>query len=358
MAIKDKLKELRLERGFTQKAVAEYLNVSSQTVSKWERGLLSPDIMLLPKLAVLYRCSIDSIFDMESSWSEEHRKEFEAKIKELHTKKDFEGEYREWIREIELKPDNYANYTDVMLLVERQAMFDDVHVRRMLQLADHAESYCFDDDIRNEIYRSMIKICSNSTTLDIKAKADYYYKKLPMLRHSREVYARYVMNDEQYREQTKKNIIYTIDLCECAIRQLITKDMTAEEKLFYYLKAAALYENVLDDKYGGFYDVPLLCDYAEIASLYVQLEEHTLAKSYINRILSVIERHFEKSKEKSLLLYATEISNTTPAKRRCLQLLNSMKGNPYLAQFKNEIECIKNNYSEFDKKGDCSLYDK
>lgn len=59
MSIKEKLKELRLERGFTQESVAEYLNVSAQTVSKWERGLLSPDIMLLPNLAVLYRCSID-----------------------------------------------------------------------------------------------------------------------------------------------------------------------------------------------------------------------------------------------------------------------------------------------------------
>lgn len=348
MALKDKLKELRLERGFTQEAVAEYLNISAQTVSKWERGLLSPDIMLLPKLAVLYRCSIDSIFDMESSWSEEHQKEFEAKIRELHTKKDFEGEYREWIREIEVKPDNFANYTDIMLLVERQAMFDDAHVRRMLQLAAHAENYCFDDDIRNEIYRSMIKICSNSETPDIKAKADYYYKKLPMLRHSREVYARYVMNDEQYREQTKKNIIYTIDLCECAIRQLITKEMNAEEKLFYYLKAAALYETVLDDKYGGFYDVPLVCDYAEIAALYVQLGEDALAESYIKRIFSVMGKHFKETKEKSTLLYATKIPNTTPASKSCLKLLNSMIKNPYLEHFKNEIECIKNNYSAFD----------
>ena len=235
MSIKEKLKELRLERGFTQESVAEYLNVSAQTVSKWERGLLSPDIMLLPNLAVLYRCSIDSIFDMESSWNIEHRKNFEAKINELYAKKDYENIYRGWIKEIELKPDNFANYTDVMLLVERQSMFDDKYVRRMLLLADHAENYCFDDDIRNEIYRSMIKICSGSKTPEIKEKANYYYQKLPMLRHSREVYAKYVMDDKNCRLQIKKNIIYTIDLCECAVRQLITEEMAIEEKLFLFI---------------------------------------------------------------------------------------------------------------------------
>ena len=63
MKLNEKLKELRQNRNLTQTAVAEYLGISAQTVSKWERGLLSPDILLLPKLAVLCRCSIDSIFE-------------------------------------------------------------------------------------------------------------------------------------------------------------------------------------------------------------------------------------------------------------------------------------------------------
>ena len=78
--INDKLKKLRKEKHYTQAMVAEHLGVSTQTVSKWERGLLFPDIMILPRIAVLYNCSIDSIFDMESSWNIEHRNEFENKI--------------------------------------------------------------------------------------------------------------------------------------------------------------------------------------------------------------------------------------------------------------------------------------
>ena len=61
MELKNKLKELRIAHGMTQEAVAERLGISSQTVSKWERGLLFPDITLLPKIALLFKCSIDCL---------------------------------------------------------------------------------------------------------------------------------------------------------------------------------------------------------------------------------------------------------------------------------------------------------
>ena len=71
---KSKLQKLRHAKGWTQEIVAERLGVTAQTVSKWERGLLSPDISLLPKIALLYQCSIDSLFDMDLIWSLEHRR--------------------------------------------------------------------------------------------------------------------------------------------------------------------------------------------------------------------------------------------------------------------------------------------
>ena len=98
MELRSKLKELRVSHCMTQETVAEYLGVSSQTVSKWERGLLSPDIALLPKIALLFKCSIDSLFDMELVWSIEHRKEFGKKIHALHEQRDWEGVYQAWIR--------------------------------------------------------------------------------------------------------------------------------------------------------------------------------------------------------------------------------------------------------------------
>ncbi|MGM9664186.1 MAG: helix-turn-helix transcriptional regulator [Eubacteriales bacterium] len=339
MELKNKLKELRFSRNMTQKAVAERLSVSSQTVSKWERGLLSPDIALLPQIALLFKCSIDSLFDMDLVWSIEHRKEFEAKIRKLHENKDWEGVYQAWIREIELNPDNYGNYADVMLHVYRKKLYDKDRVEKMISLAEHAEKCCTDDDKRNEIYRIMLQLCSESKDTAIKEKGKYYHEKLPSFRHSREVYAKFVMDGEEYRAQVLKNIIYTIDLAECSIRQLILPDMTLQEKLFYYQKAAALLETVLDDKYAGFYDPPLLSDYAEIAKIYVQLGQTDMAEEYIRRILVSLERHMiESEKEnKSQILYSTTIRNSVPTEQICQKLLQNMLNATEFEQFKDII---------------------
>ena len=354
MELKNKLKELRLTHGMTQEAVAEYLGVSSQTVSKWERGLLSPDIALLPKIALLFRCSIDSLFDMELVWSIEHRKEFGEKIHALHEKKDWEGVYQAWIREIELNPDNYGNYADVMLHVYRKKLYDKDRVEKMISLAEHAEKCCTDDDKRNEIYRIMLQLCSESKDPAIREKGKYYYKKLPSLRHSREVYAKFVMDGEEYRSQVLKNIIYTIDLAECSVRQLITEDMPLEEKLFYYLKSAALYEIVFDGKNAGDYDPALLYDYYHIAVIYIKMGRWEIATDYINRIIEALENHMVSSEkeEKSRLLYSTTIRDTFPTQQLCKKLLQNIISTPELNRFNDVMIPLLNkweNHFIFDK---------
>ena len=42
---------IRLQQGLSQKQVADFLTVSPQSVSKWEKGEALPSIDYLPKLA-------------------------------------------------------------------------------------------------------------------------------------------------------------------------------------------------------------------------------------------------------------------------------------------------------------------
>jgi len=51
----------RKELNLTQAEIAERLGVSPQSVSNWERGESLPDVGLLPDLACMLRCSVDSI---------------------------------------------------------------------------------------------------------------------------------------------------------------------------------------------------------------------------------------------------------------------------------------------------------
>ena len=56
------LKNIRLQQGLSQKQVADYLMVSPQSISKWEKGEALPSIEYLPKLAECLNCDINSFF--------------------------------------------------------------------------------------------------------------------------------------------------------------------------------------------------------------------------------------------------------------------------------------------------------
>jgi len=59
------LLDLRKRKNLTQKDVAMLCNVSTQAVSKWERGESIPDIEILEKLSILYDISINELINGE-----------------------------------------------------------------------------------------------------------------------------------------------------------------------------------------------------------------------------------------------------------------------------------------------------
>ena len=59
------LKELRREKELTQGELAEKLNVSNRSVSRWETGNTLPDISILIELAEYYEVDIKEILDGE-----------------------------------------------------------------------------------------------------------------------------------------------------------------------------------------------------------------------------------------------------------------------------------------------------
>ena len=58
------IKKLRAEKGVTQEELAKYLNITFQSVSKWETEAATPDTMLLPQIAIFFGVSIDDLFSV------------------------------------------------------------------------------------------------------------------------------------------------------------------------------------------------------------------------------------------------------------------------------------------------------
>ncbi|MBR6361416.1 MAG: helix-turn-helix transcriptional regulator, partial [Clostridia bacterium] len=67
----ENIRSLRKERDLTQEALAEFLGVSFQAVSKWERGESYPDIELLPAIAAFFSVSTDNLLGVDKAKNEE-----------------------------------------------------------------------------------------------------------------------------------------------------------------------------------------------------------------------------------------------------------------------------------------------
>ena len=58
------IRKYRTEKGLTQEQLGELVGVTTQAVSKWERGGV-PDAELLPNLSRALNVSIDALFGLE-----------------------------------------------------------------------------------------------------------------------------------------------------------------------------------------------------------------------------------------------------------------------------------------------------
>lgn len=77
--IKETLRELRHKKGVTQEMLATHLNITSQSVGKWERGEGFPDITLLPAIALYFGVTVDTLLGVEEARIEEKIAEYDRK---------------------------------------------------------------------------------------------------------------------------------------------------------------------------------------------------------------------------------------------------------------------------------------
>lgn len=61
------IKHLRLEQNLTQKGLADKMNISDKTISKWERGLGCPDVSLLAELSCILKVNIEQMLSGDLS---------------------------------------------------------------------------------------------------------------------------------------------------------------------------------------------------------------------------------------------------------------------------------------------------
>ena len=99
-----RVREKRLEKGLTQEQLAQAIQISPQSVSKWERGDGYPDITLLPRIANFLQISVDELIGNDEATRAEDTDNFEKNWWSIPTSE--EG----WQRRLKLAKEYYTKY--------------------------------------------------------------------------------------------------------------------------------------------------------------------------------------------------------------------------------------------------------
>ena len=150
--IGETIKKLRKERNITQESLANFIGVSYQSVSKWERNESYPDITLIPSIASFFGVTTDLLLGVNTVDKENRIKDYEEKFEALKNEKKYEEASNLMKEAVAEFPGNYnflANYMQALILIypykDERNLALKPEVERVYGVI---QNYCTNDRIR------------------------------------------------------------------------------------------------------------------------------------------------------------------------------------------------------------------
>ena len=159
----------------TQEELGEYLHISSQAVSKWETGMSSPDIDLLPKLAIFFGTSLDNLLDFDQS---QVNAAVEALIQESGRGRGDSAKSEAFLRKaLEKYPNNDLLLTCILEDMQIQNE-NNTRSAEIIEIGDRILACTKDDELKIDVLRIMAETYHS---MGEQAMAEYYVNQIPAL---------------------------------------------------------------------------------------------------------------------------------------------------------------------------------
>ena len=266
ITICENLKELRKQKGNKQEELAEHLGVSTQAVSKWERGECYPDITLIPVLALYYNVTSDQLLGMEENIINAKIEKYIIKDNEIH-KQNYISIGKKLIplwREAEKEfPNNLTVLYNLLIALstERTENFKEIIQLGERLLAESSDNNKID---RYDIIQGLCYTCISNNDIE---NAKKYAKMAPHHQISRAVLYGYCLSGEESVEYNQRSIMDFIEYIHFFIYEAMCKkgNLTAEEKIKAYEFDIKLHELLYSNKDFGLAEYGLSCIYFKLA---------------------------------------------------------------------------------------------
>lgn len=179
--IGENVKRLRAQKGITQETLAEFLGVTFQSVSRWERGEGYPDITILPLISDYFGVSVDELLGADKSQREEKVRRY-LEIYDTMKLKDLtytSGEFRKAVKEY---PGDYRILVRYMNLLqeEKDHPMDEGYEKtskELFSIYENIQSHCTDDGIRIWSKRIIIEHLLKKYQCTCNEEGRYYVHK-------------------------------------------------------------------------------------------------------------------------------------------------------------------------------------
>ena len=344
----ENLKALRQNRNLTQEKLAEFLNVSFQTISKWERGDTYPDISTLPEIALFFKVSVDDLLGVSKAENEEKL------IKQLEAFDNLtDGKARESII-IELKK-NYPNdYRVILRYMTHLIHFSeplDV-MSKVTAIYENIQENCSNDKIRvsakrhlAEYYQKLAEAGNSGITFE---DCEKLLDEMPRMKDSQEILRSFLYseNHPEYFNSCAAAIETSLNLLCQSIAHLCfyNSKYSVEYKIDIVNKCNSLINTIYDDKnYGEAWRI-IIFNTGHLGRLHFLKGETDKALEYFKKAAS-LAKEFDlldrKTVLKSQLLNGKEFDKHSQgsnwvAKEHLEFLLNERY--PLSDEFKNSKE--------------------
>lgn len=154
--LNENIRRLRLEKGITQETLADFLGVTFQSVSRWERGDGYPDITLLPSIASFFNVSVDKLLGVSKTQNEQKIYTY-LELYDTAGLKDISVVFNEYKKAIKEFPGDFR------ILIRYMQLSQEVKIRTLSISEIHSGEYIKPSEEISKIYDNIQRHCTDDS---------------------------------------------------------------------------------------------------------------------------------------------------------------------------------------------------
>jgi len=296
----ENIRKLRTEHGLTQEKLAEFLGVSFQAVSKWERGDSVPDIFMLPIIASFFGVTTDYLLQYDRMESEREIEAYEALYYQLWQSGERKALMEKMKEAVNRYPAEYrllVRYLNAMVWYGVTADRNAIDVRNeVTAIYKRIQDHCTIDSIRIwskkilcDYYNKLIHIPGSGISLE---DMESIQAEMPLMQNSRDYLACFLPKDDKRDAACKNAISELLFLLNNVITQnwSLSSDLPLSERIEILETVIQANELFYKDQDYGKNHINMTYAVAHLGCLHYEAGNHQKAKANIQKSLFLAEK--------------------------------------------------------------------